>query len=224
MEMNVEGRSCRSANSYFYCSITISASISVTIFKMLMIDTRKWQCNASTHDVAGRQAISLELKVLGVLRILGRGSCLNGITELSSISESAMHNFLHSFTSWFRAEMYPRMATQLKSYSALEIAMGPYCALGLNGAIGSPDVVHIPWGRCAKNLKTLHTGKEGYPTIAYNRTGLHDGSFSFCTPGSYGSCNDKTIVCFDSSIDLLRTYELYTTMKYSLINGMGELE
>ena len=23
-------------------------------FEMLMIDTRKWQCNASTHDVAGR--------------------------------------------------------------------------------------------------------------------------------------------------------------------------
>ena len=22
-------------------------------FEMLMIDTRKWQCNASTHDVAG---------------------------------------------------------------------------------------------------------------------------------------------------------------------------
>ena len=159
--MNVEGRSCRSANSYFYCSITISASISVTIFEMLMIDTRKWQCNASTHDVAGRQAISLELKVLGVLRILGRGSCLNGITELSSISESAMHNFLHSFTSWFRAEMYPRMATQPKSYSALEIAMGPYCALGLNGAIGSTDVVHIPWGRCAKNLKFCIWGKKG---------------------------------------------------------------
>ena len=188
-------------------------------FEMLMIDTRKWQCNASTHDVAGRQAISLELKVLGVLRILGRGSCLNGITELSSISESAMHNFLHSFTSWFRAEMYPRMATQPKSYSALEIAMGPYCALGLNGAIGSTDV-----GEMRKEFEILHMGKEGYPTIAYNCTGLHDGSFSFCTPGSYGSCNDKTIVRFDSYIDLLRTYELYTTMKYSLINGMGELE
>ena len=63
------------------------------LFEMLMTDTRKWQCNASTHDVAGRQAIPLELKVLGVLRILGRGSCLNGITELSYISESAMQTW-----------------------------------------------------------------------------------------------------------------------------------
>ena len=31
-------------------------------FEMLMIDTRKWQCNASTHDVAGRQAMPLVLK------------------------------------------------------------------------------------------------------------------------------------------------------------------
>ena len=125
------------------------------------------------------------------------------MNKISAISESTMHKSLHSFISWFRAEMYPRMATQLKSYSALEIEMGPYCALGLNGAIGSPDVVHIPWGRCAKNLKTLHTGKEGYPTIAYNCTGLHVGSFSFCTPGSYGSCNDKTIVRFDDDLCLV---------------------
>ena len=98
-----------------------------------------------------------------------------------------------------------------KSYSALEIAMGPYCALGLNGAIGSPDVVHIPWGRCAKNLKTLHTGKEGYPTIAYNCTGLHDGSFSFCTPGSYGSCNnDRNMIWVEwPSLD---TFQPWTMM------------
>ena len=113
-------------------------------------------------------SMPLELKILDVLRILGRGSCLDGITELSSISESAMHYFLHSLTSWIRAEMYPKMVTQPKSYPELEIAIGQYCAIGLNGAIGSMDVVHIPCRRCPKNLKILHTGKEGYPPMAYN--------------------------------------------------------
>ena len=101
--------------------------------------------------------------------------------------------------------------------------MGPYLVLGLNGAIGSMDVVHIPWGMCPSSLKTLHTGKEGFPTIAYNCTGVHDGSFSFSTAGSYGSCNDKTIVRFDSYIDSIRTHSLYTKTKYSLVlNDKGD--
>jgi hypothetical protein len=87
------------------------------------------------------------------------------------------------------------------------------------------DVVHIPWGRCPSEKKTLHTGREGFPTIAYNCIGEHDGSFNFTTSGSYRSCNDKTIVSFDFYIDSLRTHNLYTKMKYSLIlNDLGETE
>ena len=67
--------------------------------------------------------------------------------------------------------------------------------------------------------------ERGLITIAYNCEGVNNGSFSFCTPGSYGSCNDKTIVRFDSYIDSLRTLNLYTKMKYSLLmNAEGEME
>jgi hypothetical protein len=31
--------------------------------------------------------------------------------------------------------------------------MGPYAAVGLTGAIGSADVVHIHWGKCPDELK-----------------------------------------------------------------------
>ena len=67
--------------------------------------------------------------------------------------------------------------------------------------------------------------ERGLITTAYNCEGVNNGSFSFCTPGSYGSCNDKTIVRFDSYIDSLRTLNLYTKMKYSLLmNVEGEME
>ena len=35
----------------------------------------------------------------------------------------------------------------------------------------STDAVHIHWGCCPNSLRTLHTGKEGFPTLAYNVTG-----------------------------------------------------
>ena len=57
---------------------------------------------------------------------------------------------------------------------------------------------------CPAELRTLHTGKEGYPTIAYNVSVDHRGNVFFVTPGSYGSCNDKTIIRFDHHIDIIR--------------------
>ena len=48
-------------------------------------------------DRAGRPVIPLELKILGVLRILGRGWCLDDVKESSGISEAAMCEFFHLF-------------------------------------------------------------------------------------------------------------------------------
>lgn len=195
------------------------------LFEMLMVDVRIWQSNVASTDITGRDSVPLELKVLGVLRILGRGSCFDGIKELTFISETTIHVFFHEFCAWFRKEMYPRMVIKPTTCAEIEKAMGPYLLLGLSGGVGSMDVVHIPWGMCPWHLKSLHTGKEGFPTIAYNCTGEHDGSFNFCTSGSYGACNDKTIVRFDSYIESLRTEKLYTEMKYSLlVSETGETE
>jgi hypothetical protein len=108
--------------------------------------------------------------------------------------------------------------------------MGPYFALGLNGAFESVDVLHLHWGRhrvlceahhvrhfllptgmCPLALRILHVGKEGFPTIAYNVSCNHAGIAFHVTPGTYGSCNDKTIIRFDRHIDVVRyaPYELF---------------
>ena len=44
-----------------------------------------------------RAAVPLNLLLLGVLRMLGRGTCTDGITELSEISETKMNSFLKDF-------------------------------------------------------------------------------------------------------------------------------
>ena len=58
---------------------------------------------------------------------------------------------------------------------------------------------------CPASLRTLHTGKEGFPTIAYNVSCDHKGNAFFVTAGTYGSCNDKTIIRFDRHIDIVRS-------------------
>mmetsp|Transcript_25677 Transcript_25677/g.24538 ORF Transcript_25677/g.24538 Transcript_25677/m.24538 type:complete len:188 (+) Transcript_25677:322-885(+) len=63
------------------------------LFEMLMEDVYIWQKDVAAHDITGRHGIPLELKVLGVLRILGRASCFDGIKELTFISETTMHFF-----------------------------------------------------------------------------------------------------------------------------------
>ena len=92
--------------------------------------------------------------------------------------------------------------------------MGPYIALGLNGACGSTDAVHFSWCCCPSHITNLHTGKEGIPTLAYNVTGNHDGSIIFCTAGTYGACDDKTLVLYDNFTIEIRTNKWYTNIEY----------
>jgi Na+-translocating ferredoxin:NAD+ oxidoreductase RnfE subunit len=49
----------------------------------------------------GFEGVPLELQVLGVLRVLGRGTCFDGIAELTGASEESHRRFFHSFCSKF---------------------------------------------------------------------------------------------------------------------------
>ena len=47
--------------------------------------------------------------------------------------------------------------------------------------------------------------------------GAHDGSVQASTVGTYGSCNDKTLIRFDEYINEIRSEELYTNIEYDLM-------
>ena len=59
---------------------------------------KKW---FKEFDGIGRPACPIELKIFGVLRILGRGMCFDGISELTNIDElyniKLLPDLLHSF-------------------------------------------------------------------------------------------------------------------------------
>ena len=82
-------------------------------------------------------------------------------------------------------------------------ALDQFAYLGFPGCIGSMDVVHVHWGMCPITMSVLCTGKEGFPTLAYQVIVDHFGRAIACTAGFYGSLNDKTIVKFDGQITKL---------------------
>ena len=120
--------------------------IPFAMFELLLSWVNDWLQNTvrlGSSDCTGRQSVPTPLKLLGVLRILGRGACLDGTKELSKMSESTMWRFFHEFCAWHTEVIYPKFVSVPKTRHELEKIMGPYIALGLNGACGSTDAVHF---------------------------------------------------------------------------------
>ena len=66
------------------------------MFELLLSWVNDW-LQMGSSDCTVRQSVPTALKLLGVLRILGRSTCLDGIEELPEMSESTMWRFLHEF-------------------------------------------------------------------------------------------------------------------------------
>jgi hypothetical protein len=115
----------------------------------------------SKTPIARREGVPMELKILGVFRILGRGACLDDINELSYISPSTMGVFFHAFCKRGRDVLYPKFVSWPTTKEEITKAMGPYMAVGLDGALASTDALHVAWGGCPKDQTVAHTGKEG---------------------------------------------------------------
>jgi hypothetical protein len=187
----------------------------------------KWTCtwyNVSTkdEDAAGVARVPVELLVLGVLRMLGRGTCLDGILELSCISTTKMNHFFHDWCAHVAADLFKKEVTFPTTDAEIKKVLDEFDYVGFPGCIGSMDVVHIHWDMCPASLKVLCTGKEKYPSLAYQVIVDHTGKATSCTAGAYGSVNDKTIVKFDGRIAKLRQGS-HGHVRYKLRTKKGEV-
>ena len=183
------------------------------IFVRLVQWAKGWH-ERSKYDCCHRERCPTELKVLGYLRMVGRSACFDDVQELSRISASTMHAFFKDFSKKGREELFPihvKMPGTVEELGEIEAA---YAAIGLPGACGSMDVVHIALGACPHGIKNVCTGKEGYPTLAYNVICDHRGHAIAIMPGAYGTMNDKTIVKSDDAVERVRTDPLFTEYHY----------
>ena len=101
-----------------------------------------------------RFQIPVEIKVLIVLRILGRDACADDCVELSDVSETSCNRIFLKFL-----EAYPRMYYDKYVYfpepgsDELANIMETYRLLAFPGCVGSIDATHIKWEKCPKEWK-----------------------------------------------------------------------
>ena len=80
--------------------------IPYSIFLKLVEWAKDWHETGQT-DACNRPRCPTELKVLGWLRIVGRGACFDDIDELSGIKPSTMNAFFHKFCQMGHKDLYP---------------------------------------------------------------------------------------------------------------------
>jgi hypothetical protein len=95
------------------------------------------------QDALGRVAAPLELKILAVLRVFGRGDCFDTVAEITRISEGVLRTFFHKFCRLFSERYFHEICHPPNSDEELAEVTSVYEQHGLPGCIGSTDCVHI---------------------------------------------------------------------------------
>ena len=62
--------------------------------------------SCDTHDLCGRLICPVEIKLLGVLRILGRNWCFDDVAEATGMGESTVRVMFHTFCENFVCHNY----------------------------------------------------------------------------------------------------------------------
>ena len=174
-------------------------------------------------DICQRPIPPLELKILAVLRVLGRGYCFDGIEELCDIGEETIRKFFHKFNRLFSKELFGVYCSPPTSVDEIKATTSVYAKLGLPGCLGSADCVHVRWDRCPASEFNSHKGKEGYPTLSYEVTVDHCKRIIASTEGHKGTRNDKTIVRYDGFITDIHEGISYSKDKFTVMDESGNL-
>ena len=192
-------------------------------FINLVVQAKELFPNHEKRDALGRRPGPIELKVLGVLRVLGRGVCFGDCQEGTFVNKETHRLFFHAFVNKFSRKYYSVYCRGPGNEADLESSMSEYTSAGFPGCLGSTDGVHVSWDRCHAQQKMLHTGKEKYPTVAYNVTVNHRRWIMAVSRGFFGSYNDKTIVKYDSFINDIRNRKKYQDYRFDLRRRDGTI-
>lgn len=131
------------------------------------------------------------------------------------MSEALACNVFHTFCKRFAETLFGAWIRMPEGEDLIETT-GAYAAVGFPGAVGSADVTHVPLGRVSHSHGRIYTGKEGFPTLAYEATVDHAMRVRAVTKGYPGTVNDKTIVRFDKGPLAIRENDTYKGMAYKL--------
>ena len=170
-------------------------------------------------DKAKRNICPIEIKLLAVLRILGRNWNFDDIAEATLMGETTARRAFHTFCSNFVKEYYDVYVCRPVGEKLLKV-MRVFEQMGLPGCIGSTECVHLKWDRCPIDIAQLCSGKEGYPTLAYSCTVDHHRRILASTSSVWGAKNDKTIVRGDTYITDVKFKKVHSDTRFDIyVNG-----
>jgi hypothetical protein len=204
----------RNRGSKLYAQFRRRQRVPFEIFQQLLQKTNEWF--APSKDAIGIPSAPNSHKLLGVLRILGRGWCFDDAAEAAGMGEETIRTFFHNWIPRFVAEMKdiwlrpPRTEAEIKESTDL------YAVHGFPGCICSMDVVHVYWDMCPAGWRHAFTGKSGRPTIAYNFCVNHKKKIYSITRGQAGARNDKTIIRFDTFAMAIHNKSIYADVPFEV--------
>ena len=126
-----------------------------------LVRQQKWY-HDEQFDVCKQPLPPLELLLLGVLRILGRGLTFDDVSEYNGISASANRVFFHMFCKNM-AQEYNKHIFPPGTDEEIKHTTEEYRRLGFPGCVGSCDCVHIPWDKAPASDIAWYRGKKSIP-------------------------------------------------------------
>ena len=168
----------------------------------------------------------LILKVLAALKFLAKDHDPDDLEQVARISTTTLRRFIVEFVTWLGTEQYA-IHVGLPDAEKLRASLSVYEKLGFPGAYCETDGVHVEWNNCPAKWRIECTGKEGYPTIAFNVSILHNKEIIHGTSWTGGATNDQTQARYDELFQKLRWDQEKLApnelLKYKLLDEKGEL-
>ena len=143
--------------------------------------------------------VPIEFKLLVSLRMLGRGSIADDMSEMSGVGVSTCYSIFNKFIKNFSAKMYDHYV-QMPSGDRLRSIMRAYERMGMPGCIGSMDCTHIWWDNCPERYTNLCKDRTGHTTMSFQAIVGPNREIFHVSVGFPGTYNDKSIAHQDDIV------------------------
>lgn len=160
-----------------------------------------------------------QLNILGTLEVLGSHTPFRKLETSTNISTEDHRLFFHLFLD----RMYSVRNDYINYPETLDDllpTMHEYAQQFLPGCGGSIDVVHLKWSNCPAGDRNRCTGKEKFPTLAFECISDQKRRILGVSSVQYGTRNDLHIVKLDETVSKLKT-DWYKDVVWTLYDGSG---
>ena len=166
--------------------------------------------------------IKAELHVMAAICHHTHGHPFRILSINTNISKEEHRKFFHEFIHYF-FENHKRYVYLPKQGADIETVMERYREVGLPGAIGSKDVVHIRWCRCPAGDYNRAKGRYSYPSVAFQCITDFDRRIMVISRAQFGTRNDISITRRDHNVHSI-VNDWYKDMEWEYFNEEGEVK